>query len=55
MRRCSRWGNASFFNRCGSMGTYGLKPSFALKVKTSFSGQPLEPEEPFVICRETGI
>ncbi len=42
-------GKRLFFNRCGSMGTYGLKPSMALKVKTSFSGQPLEPEEPFVI------
>ncbi len=42
-------GKCLVFNRCGSMGTYGLKPSFALKAKTSFSGQPLEPEEPFVI------
>ena len=42
-------GKCLFFNRCGSMGTYGLKPSFALKVKTSFSGKPLEPDEPSVI------
>ncbi len=42
-------GKCLFFNRCGSVGTYGLKPAFALKVKTSFSGLPLEPEEPFAI------
>ena len=45
-------GKCLVFNRCGSMGTYGLKPDFALKVKTSFSGQPVEPDEPQEIVGE---
>ncbi len=45
-------GKCLFFNRCGSMGTYGLKPSFALEIKTSFSGLPLEPDEPFAIVEK---
>ena len=45
-------GKRLFFNRCGSMETYGLKPDFKLKVKTSSSGKPIEPDDPQAILGE---
>jgi hypothetical protein len=42
-------GKCLFFNRCGSVATYGLITSFVPKVKTSFSGKAPEPNEPFEI------
>jgi hypothetical protein len=45
-------GKRLFFNRCGSMATYGLGPKHALEVKTSLSGQALEADEPQLIVRK---
>ncbi len=45
-------GKRLFFDRCGSMASYGLKPDRALKVKTSFGGLALEADEPQLIVRK---